>query len=78
MPSFKVELIADTTGEWYGNQPRFATAEEAELYASDISSRWTSVRQSRVVPDEQPANYVWRGRAIELDNQSRSEVSSEQ
>jgi len=46
---FKVEVIADSSGEWVGNQLRFATKEEAEAYGRDLFSRWTLVREYRVV-----------------------------
>jgi hypothetical protein len=45
----KVEVIADSSGEWVSNQLRFATKELAEAYGSDLSCRWTAVREYRVV-----------------------------
>ncbi len=46
---FKVEVIADSSGEWCGNGLTFDTREEAEKYADDLAYRWTAVRQWRVV-----------------------------
>lgn len=47
--SFKVEVIADSSGEWCSNQLRFSTREEAEVYAMDLTIRWAMVRVWRVV-----------------------------
>jgi hypothetical protein len=49
---FKVEVIADSSGRWCGNERVFATCEEAEAYARDLASRWTLVREWRVVETE--------------------------
>lgn len=46
---FKVEVIADSTGKWCGNQKRYDDAREAAQAAFDLSLRWTSVRDFRVV-----------------------------
>ncbi len=45
---FKVEVIADNSGEWVGNALTFDTMEKAEDYARNLSMRWTAVRQWRV------------------------------
>jgi hypothetical protein len=47
--SWKAEVIADSSGKWCGNGLRFATRQEAERYVSDLSWRWTAVRDTRVV-----------------------------
>lgn len=49
---FKVEVIADNSGQWAGNALEFATREEAENYASDLYARWTAVQKTRVVEVE--------------------------
>lgn len=54
--SFAAEVIADGSGEWVGNGLRFASAAEAEAYAKDLYSRWTAVREFRVVPSSDPVN----------------------
>jgi hypothetical protein len=50
---FKVEVIAGNSGQWAGNGMKFNTRDEAERYGSDLFSRWTAVREYRVVPVEQ-------------------------
>jgi hypothetical protein len=47
---FKVEVIADSSGVWASNALTFATRDEANEYAIDLASRWTLVREWRVVP----------------------------
>ena len=49
---FKVEVIADASGEWCGNGMRFHSRADAERYADDLASRWTAVREWRVVECE--------------------------
>jgi hypothetical protein len=46
---YKVQVIADASGVWAGNGLTFGTIEEAETYAKDLWSRWTAVRQWRIV-----------------------------
>jgi hypothetical protein len=59
--SWKPEVQTDSTGKWYGNALRFATKEEAEAQVSDLYSRWTAVRVTRVVESDDPINYTWDG-----------------
>ena len=47
--SFKPEVIADSSGNWSSNALRFATEEEAKIYADDLMMRWTAVQDTRVV-----------------------------
>ena len=47
--SWKAEVIADLSGQWCGNSLRFALPGEAQNYADDLASRWTLVRQTRIV-----------------------------
>lgn len=47
--SYIVEVIADNSGTWCGNQLTFASHRDAEAYAIDLARRWTSVRDYRVV-----------------------------
>lgn len=54
--SFAVEVIADNSGQWCGNGLRFATREAGVEYAKDLYSRWTAVREYRVVPSLDPVN----------------------
>tara|TARA_R110000868_G_scaffold234477_2_gene488167 strand:+ start:898 stop:1110 length:213 start_codon:yes stop_codon:yes gene_type:complete len=50
---YKVEVIADNSGQWVGNGMVFDTTEEAATYAKDSFSRWTAVKEWRVVKVEQ-------------------------
>jgi len=53
---WKVEVIADDTGVWSGNDLVFTTKELAEEYATKLMTRWTLVREWRVV--EHTPRYV--------------------
>jgi len=55
--SWKPEVIADSSGKWYGNALRFATKREAELSAMDLSMRWTSVRDWRATECDDPVRH---------------------
>jgi hypothetical protein len=57
--SWKVEVVADDSGEWEGDPLRFETQREALAYARDLEFRWSAVRDKRVVKSEDPANYSW-------------------
>lgn len=54
--SYKVEVIADNSGEWCSNSLRFKTEAEAKEYGANLASRWTAVREWRVVPSEEGPN----------------------
>jgi hypothetical protein len=56
--SFKVEVQADSTGTWAGNDLRFATKDEADDYGRDLAGRWTSVRKWRSVENDDPATHT--------------------
>jgi hypothetical protein len=58
--SWMAEVIADNSGKFCGNGCRFATKEEAEGYAADLSLRWTLVREWRVVESTDPVNYEFK------------------
>lgn len=45
--------------EWAGNGVRFATREEAEQSARDLSLRWTLVLDHRADESDDPVNYAW-------------------
>lgn len=57
--SFAPQVIADNIGKWAGSAVRFATAQEAEDYVFNLSMRWTSVRETRVIESDDPVNYRW-------------------
>lgn len=48
-----------TRGEtdWTKNGLRFATKEEAEGWAHDLSGRWTAVEETGAVEAPEPVNY---------------------
>lgn len=46
---FRVEVIADSSGEFCGNMLQFPTREAARAYAIDLWGRWTAVRSWRIV-----------------------------
>ena len=51
---FKVEVIADSSGEWCSNSREFAARDAAESYGEDLAYRWTAVREWRVVEVDEP------------------------
>jgi hypothetical protein len=57
--SWKPEVQTYNTGKWYGNALRFATREEAESNARDLSWRWTAVREYRASESDEPVNYTY-------------------
>jgi len=65
--SFAPEVIADSSGKWTGNALRFATEKEAKIYVDDLSYRWMAVRETRVVPSEDPVNYAM----VEVEHEGR-------
>jgi hypothetical protein len=62
--SYAPEVIADNSGQWTGNQLRFATREEAEQNVYDLSMRWMMVRETRVVESDDPVNYSYVDRKL--------------
>ena len=54
--SFRVEVIADGSGQWAWNANRFHTYEEAVEYALDLQKRWKAVRRSRVIECDDPVS----------------------
>lgn len=54
--SFKVEVIADDSGEWCSNSRRYADSEKAREAGSSLASRWLAVRKWRVEPSEDEPN----------------------
>lgn len=59
--SYEAQVIADGSGHWVGNSLRFPTREKAEAYVKDLSSRWTLVRETRVIESNDPVNEGSRG-----------------
>ena len=66
--SYAVDVRTTENGEYARNTLRFETSEEAEEYAQDLQWRWTSLRDYKVTPSDDPVNYVWKdGRASPID-----------
>jgi hypothetical protein len=55
--SYKIEVLADSSGKWASNTVRFETADEAKAYGHDLASRWFAVRQVRTVPSDDPVTH---------------------
>ena len=49
---FKIQVIADNSGEWAGNAKIYETHAAAAAAAADLAMRWTLVREWRVVPEK--------------------------
>jgi hypothetical protein len=47
--NYKVEVIADNSGEFCGNGLKFETIQAAIDYAQDLYCRWTAVKTWQVV-----------------------------
>jgi hypothetical protein len=63
--SYKVEVQVHGETRWSSNALRFATEPEAIEAAKDLQSRWTMMKEWRVVGSADPVNYKWEdGRAI--------------
>jgi hypothetical protein len=56
-----VEVIADNSGIWVANAIVLAKKDEAEAYGQQLASSWMLVRDMRVVPTNEPPNYMFRG-----------------
>lgn len=57
--SYRVYVVADSSGEAVPNGLYFPTRVEAELYAADLYSRWTAVRSTEVREEAESANYTF-------------------
>jgi hypothetical protein len=55
---YRVEVIADDSGQFVANALRFDTAAEARAYAEALADRWTLVRSWRVVDGQTEATAV--------------------
>lgn len=66
--SYKPEVIVDNSGEWTGNGLAFETEAEAMEWVTDLSYRWTLVRDVRVVESTEPVNHrMENGRAVSIE-----------
>ncbi len=63
--SYAPEVIADSSGKFFGNALRFATHREALENVLDLSMRWYAVRETRVVETEDEPNYTYIGNELQ-------------
>ena len=49
MAKFKVEVVSDSSGKFYGNAMVYDTFDEAKDEAISLAQRWLLVRRARVV-----------------------------
>jgi hypothetical protein len=55
--SWALEVQTAGSGDsWDGNDLRFARKEDAEAWVADLSTRWTAVRETRVIPSNDEPN----------------------
>lgn len=52
IPPLRVQVIADSSGTWAGNQLEFDDLDESVAYAKDLFSRWMSTTDWRVIDAE--------------------------
>jgi len=62
--SWKVEVIADSSGEWYGNAMRYPSFMAACEAAESLKARWLLVRDWRVVVSFDAPNAGEDGRLL--------------
>jgi len=46
---YRIEVIADSSGNWFGNSMVYDTFDEAKAAARDLAGRWMLVTKARVV-----------------------------
>ena len=56
--SWKPEVQTFGDPKYYDNALRFATKEEAETYARNLSRRWMLVENWRAVESDDPVNFI--------------------
>ena len=52
MNEYRIEVIADQSGQWIGNEMTFARIEIAEAHARDLADRWMAVTDWRVLDQD--------------------------
>lgn len=55
--SFTAEIKTRYDPEFYANSRRFATKEEAAIYAHSLYSKWDLAEEYRVVESDEPVNH---------------------
>jgi hypothetical protein len=54
--SWKIEVLIDDSGEWEGDDRRFATEQEALTRAHELEWRCAAIREKRIVWSADPVN----------------------
>jgi hypothetical protein len=68
--SFKVEILAVGETKFVANALRFGTDQEGKDYGNDLLSRWFGAKEFRVVPSDDPVNYIFSaGKLVEFTQQ---------
>lgn len=57
--SYMVGCKSKGDSTWSHNQCRFASKEQAELYAKDLASRWMGLETWEVQPSQDPVTHAW-------------------
>ena len=65
-PEYCVEVIADSSGKWCSNGATFSNVTEAVWYAQNLTSRWTAVREWRILANHQTPESPEEWRVITL------------
>jgi hypothetical protein len=60
--SWKIEVVADDSGKWEGDNRRFATEQEALTRAHDLEWQCAAIREKRIVWTTDPVNQSPRPR----------------
>lgn len=55
--SFKLGVKTPGDTEFASNALMFETEKEVEEYGKDLFSRWMAVKETRVLPSDEPVNY---------------------
>jgi len=54
---FKLGVKTEGDTNWVSNALCFATEKEAEEYGKDLFSRWMAMKETKVLPSDEPINY---------------------
>jgi len=78
--SWAPEVVADSSGRFYGNNLRFATYDEAYNNACDLAGRWMLVTKYRAALSDDPVNYTYHDNTLlplhprELESEDRPDT----
>lgn len=63
---FKLGVKTAGDSDWVTNALCFETEKEAEEYGKDLYSRWIAVKETKVLPSNEPINCRFINGAIEM------------